>query len=180
MSATAARCPHCGAVQSRVQAVAATKPRDGVAPALKDVSSEEARAILALADVRAGVSDNHDDEPGLFAALLLPHPRSAGLAWGAEVALTVIALPLILCSLAGAFLAWRSLRHADRATERGVIPRLVATSSGIGLLSSVSLFTEWSGSAVWSLIAVCCVALLGRAGIRAFVRGRRRAPDLTR
>jgi len=122
MSAVAARCPHCGTVQSRaasvVSASRSARPLDAAPPVLKEVSTAEARAILAIAAVRDGRIDGSDDEPGLFAALLLPHPRSAGLARVDDV--------------------------------------------------------------VWGLIGVCWVALLARAGVRAFVRGRRRPADLTR
>lgn len=187
MSASAARCPHCGAVQSRasaavkdVHAGTSRAPGEGARPVLRDVSVEEARALLAVSEVREGRIDDHDDEPGLFAALLLPHPRSAGLAWGGEIVLTVLALPLIVASMLGAFFAWRSLRHADRAMERGVIPRMVALVSGTGLLSCLSLVTDLGGGELWSLIGLCWLALLGRAGIRALVRGKRPARDLTR
>ncbi len=186
MSAAAARCPHCGVVQSRAaatvgkpRATAAAGAGEGARPVLKDVTLEEARALLAISEAREGRGDSHDDEPGLFAALLLPHPRSAGLAWGAEVALTVVALPLIVASMLGAFFAWRSLRHADRTMERGLVPRLVALASGVGLMSSLSFVTDLSSEAVWGLVGVCCAALLARAGIRAFVRGRRAKAELT-
>jgi len=185
MSAVAARCPHCGTVQSRAAAVVSAasrsaRPLDATPPVLKEVSTAEARAILAIAAARDGRIDESDDEPGLFAALLLPHPRSAGLARGAEIVLTVIAAPLIACSMIGAFFAWRAVRHADRAMERGLWVRVVALFSGTGLLSSVNLFTDISDDVVWGLIGVCWVALLARAGARAFVRGRRRPADLTR
>jgi hypothetical protein len=186
MSASAARCPHCGAVQSRAaDVVKKAQPAPAHAaverskPALKDVTSEEARALLAISEAREGRDDDHDDDPGLFAALLLPHPRSAGPAWAAEVVLTVVALPLILASMLGAFFAWRSLRHADRAMERGLLPRLVAIASGVGMMSSLSLVTDLSSTALWSLIGACCAALLGRAGIRMVVRGKKRKRDLT-
>lgn len=182
MSAVAARCPHCAAIQSRAQA-AVKRPAASVAgarPVLKDVSSEEARALIAIADAKEGRVDDHDDEPGLFAALLLPHPRSAGPAWGAEVALTVLALPLIAASMLGAFFAWRTMRHADRAMERGLAPRLFAIVSGAGVLSSVDLFTDEGAHVGAWLIGVGSAALLARAAIRVYVRARRRAPDLTR
>ena len=186
MSAVAARCPHCGTVQSRAAAVVSAassrsaRAPDAAPPVLKEVSTAEARAILAIAAARDGRIDESDDEPGLFAALLLPHPRSAGLARGAEIVLTVIAAPLIACSMIGAFFAWRAVRHADRAMERGLTVRVVALFSGTGILSSVNLFTDVSDEFVWGLIAVCWVSLLARAGVRAFVRGRRRPADLTR
>lgn len=182
MSAAAARCPHCAAVQSRAQVIApkpVANPADPK-PVLRDVSSEEARALLAISDVRGGFVDDHDDEPGLFAALLLPHPRSAGPAWAAEVVLTLIALPLIISSMLGAFFAWRSMRTADRAMERGLAPRLFAIATGTGVLSSVDLFTSADAHVgVW-LIGTGWAALLARAGVRSYVRGRKRAPDLTR
>ena len=53
MSPDAARCPHCGALQSRAPAAAHASGPSGQRKALRDVSRDEALALLAVTSVSA-------------------------------------------------------------------------------------------------------------------------------
>ena len=179
MSATAARCPHCAAMQARSPIRAAPVPR-AAAPVearrpLGEVSPDEVRAILAVASAKDGrLDDAEGDEPTLLEWLFVPHPRSRG-AWRVlEWALTALTLPATL--IGGLFLPflWRGMRVARRRAGSAGVGRWLA-SIGLSLIATVAFTGETS--APWiALFAVPASAVILRELVR--LRVRRRASGL--
>jgi hypothetical protein len=112
MSEQAVVCPHCGARQAErdplpeqregdlVRGRYAKKPMTGL-------SKDEVSALIA-SDVRPAGEER--GPRGLFAALVLPHRKTRGAWRAAEIALTVLGLPLV----AGATLFVGTVRTVRR------------------------------------------------------------------
>lgn len=185
MSAVAARCPHCGARQARAPApvhppATAAAPSERPRPVLRDVTPEEARAILAAHTAMRGPDAALEDPPGIFAALLLPSAYASAGARLAEVALTLVALPLLACSMLGAALAWRTLRRMQSRAGAGAAgARLAALASGSMVLWWLAGLARFGEGARWILLGVSWGALLVRGVVRARARSATR-PDLLR
>ncbi|WP_053236523.1 hypothetical protein [Sandaracinus amylolyticus] len=197
MSATAVRCPHCGAFQ-------AAKKKDAPAPAAKksetyreaarppepakprppirDVTSDEARAVAKVAAVKDGIDvEGPEDEPGIVEGLFLPHPRTHGVGRWADIALTVLALPLVMASaLALAFLSLRAARFGGMR-GRPASFRILGVCTGAGLL--LSLVSRWTvdTTLLFAIVGAQLAALVVRGALRSAAKAKRRAAfDLSR
>jgi hypothetical protein len=182
MSAAAARCPHCGALQARAPASthAGARERGGEKKALRDVSADEARAMLAVAAAREGrgvEAAAADQDPSLIAWLLLPHPRSSGGARMAEIVLTVLALPLVAATAFGAFLAWRTILRARRLGHPSLAQQTVF-ASGIFVLGTSLWATGLGLGTAIGVTVGCVVAVVIRAVIRSRSAARGTANEL--
>jgi hypothetical protein len=191
MSAVAVRCPHCGAFQPRspvkgaTAATAAPIARPAPAPppvAPLKVSPEEARALLQVKDVGAG----HDvesplDEPGVFAGLLLPHPRSSGGTRAAEIVLTALAAPLVALALVSLGSLYLRASRFGGVRARPAAFRVGGMVLGAAALGCFLFAGGFETPAVIAIVASQLGFLAARAGIRAAAKRRReRAYDLTR
>lgn len=193
MSAVAVRCPHCGAFQPRSpgKAKAArsdppSAPSAVSAPSAPraplEVSAEEARALLAVSDVGAGHDvESPADEPGVFAGMLLPHPRSSGGTRAAEIVLTALAAPLIAVSLVSLALLYLRASRFGGLRGRPAAFRVGGTITGTLVLGSI-LFAAGLGTlAVILILGGQLAALTARAALRSAAKRRREAAfDLTR
>ncbi|MDQ3034205.1 MAG: hypothetical protein M3Y87_17485 [Myxococcota bacterium] len=181
MSSVSVRCPHCAAFQARSPVKPAAATRSDPPRAMK-VSSEEARAMLSVSAVRAGDDvEAEADEPGVFAGMVLPHPRSSGGTRVAEIVLTVIAAPLVALSLVAlASLYLRVLRFGGlRARPAGF--RIFGGIAGAFALGCFLFAADLSTTVVAAVLAIEVAALLARAAVRSVAKRRRSATfDLTR
>lgn len=122
-----------------------------------------------------------EDEPGVFAGLVLPHPRSSGLVRTIEMVLTGLAIPLIATSLLALAVLWvRLLRVGGVRTRPGTI-RVVGMVAGAGALYSFARAAGLSNLTAGVLVALQLFLLGMRAALRSAAKQRRRAAfDLTR
>jgi DNA-directed RNA polymerase subunit RPC12/RpoP len=130
-------CPHCGARRALTE-----RPR---------LSGDEIRALLATDQtVRAG-------EPrGLIQTLILPHPATRGVARLAEVALTVVGLPLVISG----------------AVSLGLTRRARLTAASGGELPAALLMTVFGGAGLLGLPVAVVGASLAAVWLRALIRSR--------
>jgi DNA-directed RNA polymerase subunit RPC12/RpoP len=141
-------CPHCGARRALTE-----RPK---------MSGEEIRALLAT-DRSA-----RDAEPrGLIQTLVLPHPATQGAARVAEIALTVIGLPLVI---SGAIAIALKRRTRLTVASGGELPAALVMTvfGGAGLIGLPAALVGTSIAAIW---------------LRALIRSRsaaRRGVDLHR
>lgn len=122
-------CPHCGARRA-----VTGRPK---------LSGDEIRALLAT-DRSA-----RDAEPrGLIQTLVLPHPATRGAARLAEIALTVLGLPLVISGAAAIALTRRARRTA---ASGGELPAALAMTvfGGAGLLGLPAVLVGASIAAIW-------------------------------
>jgi len=171
MSAASARCPHCGALQARAPAVARTittnKP-------LRDVSPEEARALLAVSSARAGDdTPARGDEQNLLEWFFVPHPRSTGVWRTLEWGLTVLTLPATLAGGALAFFMWQRVKNARGIGGAAGAGRALAA---LGLTLLGTGLGMGSGLSSVAVVVVPGAAIVARELIRA--RGARKPTDL--
>jgi len=121
MNDAVAVCPHCG------------KRRPGAAAGIGDakLSADEIGALLAVD------APGPESPQGLFQTLLLPHPRTYGIARIAEVVLTIGCLPMIIV---GAI----TLVFGRRRDMPGEIMPVVVMSGvgGVGLGSILALVMD--------------------------------------
>ncbi len=141
-------CPHCG-----VRRAVTERPR---------LSGDEIRALLATdRSARAG-------EPrGLVQTLVLPHPATRGAARLAEIALTLVGLPLVISGAASIALTRRARLTAASGGELSAALAMTVFG-GVGLLGLPALLVGASITAIW---------------LRALIRSRaaaRRSVDLHR
>jgi len=141
-------CPHCAARRALTE-----RPK---------LSGDEIRALLAT-----DATTRETGSRGLIQALILPHPATRGAARVAEIALTVIALPLVV----GAAITLALSRRARLTVSAGgELPAALAMTvfGGAGLLGVPVSLIGASVAAVW---------------LRALIRSRsgaRRGVDLHR
>jgi hypothetical protein len=143
-------CPHCGARRALTE-----RPK---------LSGAEIRALLAT---DRGLRDAEPPR-GLLQTLVLPHPATRGAARLAELALTVLGLPLVV---AGAV----TLALTRRA-------RLTAASGG-ELPPALAMTVFGGGSLFLRLPAAIAGAAIAAVWVRALIRSRadaRRGRDLQR
>lgn len=185
MAAVAVRCPHCAAMQKR-SPTSAPQPRgrepareERARPVLKDVTSEEARALLAIADARTPRAPEGEESFNILAWMFLPDPRSRGAAQVAELVLTFIALPALLSAFVGAAFAMRAISRARRAGGARAIAGALLGAGFVGL-SAIASFAGASYGAIAVICGAPMLALLVREGVRGWVRNRHSVPDLTR
>jgi hypothetical protein len=133
-------CPHCG------------KRRASTTMADAKLDNNEIRALL-LTDTKPP----EDNGPGLVATMFLPHDQTVGRARKLEIALTVIAAPLVATGLIMIVLGRRRIRRKLLAAKGEAVSALVMTFfGGLGLYSladalklpalaitSVSVFAVW-------------------------------------
>lgn len=130
-----AMCPHCGARRALTE-----RPK---------LSSDEIRALLAT-DRTA-----RDGEPrGLVQTLVLPHPATRGTARLAELALTLLGLPLVISGAVSIALTRRA--------------RLTAASGG-DLSAALAMTVFGGGSLLW-LPAPLVGASIAAVWLRALIR----------
>lgn len=191
MSAAAVRCPSCSAFQARVgseRARVADEQPGYREPARLPIPEPEPellhpprRKAVARAPTVSESVEGPEDEPGIISGLVLPHPRTAGLARVVEIALTVIALPLIAFSLLG--LVWLQLRISRLGSVRGqprtfrTIGALIGAVVMMIVLCVKLRMPEASASAV---VGISSLALLARGAIRIAAKRPRPAFDLLR
>jgi DNA-directed RNA polymerase subunit RPC12/RpoP len=122
-------CPHCGARRAVTE-----RPK---------LSGDEIRALLAT-DPTA-----RDAEPrGLIQTLVLPHPATRGAARLAEIALTLLGLPLVISGAAAIALTRRARLTAALGGE---LPAALAMTvfGGAGLLGLPAALVGASIAAIW-------------------------------
>lgn len=141
-------CPHCGARRTTTTMAEAK------------LDKNEIRALL-VTDARP---PEPDSGPGLAATMFLPHDQTTGRARTAELALTVIASPLVASGLLMIVLGRRRLRRKLLAAKGEALSALVMTFfGGITLYSIADLM---------KLPAVAITAVsVGAVWIRALIRG---------
>lgn len=180
MSGAAARCPHCGTLQARAPARERPAPAARVErerPVIRDVTPEEARALIAVHQTLEG-RELADEPFNLLAWMFLPDHRSQGGARMAEIVLTALVLPLMIGGIVGAgaavtYMSRVRRRRGDRALGAAVVGFGLVTIAGVG----------WSLE--WSLPAVAgaCIGEMILLGAREAIRDRSKArygrPDLT-
>jgi len=140
-------CPHCGARRTTTTLADAK------------LDKNEIRALLVTSDIRPA----EDTGPGLAATMFLPHDYTTGRARKLEVALTVIASPLVASGLLMIVLGRRRLRRKLLAAKGEAISATVMTFfGGIGLYSIADAL---------KLPAVALTAVsVGAVWIRALIR----------
>jgi hypothetical protein len=155
MSSTAAVCPHCNARRADVPT--------GIAG--KTLSSDEVRALLV-----ASMKLQPAPAPGLVPALVLPHPSTTGVARGAELALTVVALPLVAIGA----LTLAITRRKRREPARGELAPVMAMLGvgGFGYSTALSLL----GASVTTNLALTATSMLALI-LRGVIRARAGARD---
>jgi len=152
MNTLAVVCPHCAARRADVPT--------GVAG--KALSPEEIRAVLVSQMMLTPAP-----APGLLPTLLLPHPSTPGAARGAELVLTLIALPLVaIGALTLAVTRGRKRREAEAA--RGELAPVMAML-GIGGLGFSTVLSVLGASLTTNLAVTgtSMIALILRGVIRA-------------
>jgi hypothetical protein len=139
-------CPHCGARRATVTMADAKLNKD------------EIRALLTV-DARP------EDEPsrGLIATMFLPHDQTIGRTRTAEIALTVLAAPLVIVGVVAVGLGRRRIRRKIFAAKGEVISAGAMTL--FGGLSFYSL-VDLAGGPALAVTAISIVALWVRAMIR--------------
>lgn len=188
MSGAAARCPHCGALQARAPVAdrparstsgerspsAKEAPRER--PVLRNVTAEEARALIAVQETLAGREPG--EEPfNLLAWMFLPDHRSQGGARAAELVLTVLALPILLGGIVGAGMLVTYLsRVRRRKGDRGLSGAVVGL--GAITIASVAYSLEWPLSAITGACIGQMLVLAAREWIRGRSKARYATPDL--
>lgn len=148
MNAAAVVCPHCNARRGDVAT--------GLAG--KSLSPAELRALVVSATML-----ERPPAQGLVSALVLPHPGTAGGARAAELALTLISLPLV---------AIGALTLAVTRRRREVAPGELApvmAMLGVGGLGFASVLSLLGASLATNLVlsGVSVAALIVRGVIRA-------------
>ena len=154
MSSEAAVCPHCGARQT------------GAPSALADVklSPDEIRALIA---VDTATRTSATPQRTSIAAVVLPHARTSGGARVAELALTLVCLPLLLSGLVPLALGRYALRRrAEDLSSEAAVTLMIAVSGGLGL-ASIMLELGGSAGAAAATVGAEIVALIIRNTIRA-------------
>jgi DNA-directed RNA polymerase subunit RPC12/RpoP len=129
MNGGLAVCPHCGARRAVTE-----RPK---------LSGDEIRALLAT-DRSA-----RDAEPrGLIQTLVLPHPATRGAARLAEIALTLLGLPLVISGAAAIALTRRARLTVAAGGE---LPAALAMTvfGGAGLLGLPLALVGASIAAIW-------------------------------
>lgn len=193
MSAVAVRCPSCGAFQARVRSEPArvldkepgyreqARPPAAIPEPEPELLDPPPRNAV---ERRPPVSDSvegPDDEPGIISGLVLPHPRTAGLARVVEIVLTVIALPLIAFSMLG--LVWLQLRISRLGSVRGQ-PRTFRTIGAV--IGAIMMMIVLYGNVripevqAFAAVGISGLALLVRGAIRITAKRPRAAFDLMR
>jgi hypothetical protein len=153
MSSEAAVCPHCGARA----AGSPTKIAD------VKLSPAEIRALISADTAKRGLAAA---PRGLVHTLLVPHPRTAGGARVTEIALTIAALPIIVCGLLPLVGIRRVTR--GRVTDSGGEAGTVLTVSVSGGVTLISLLAETALSigAIAIVIGAQVVLLVSRSVVR--------------
>jgi DNA-directed RNA polymerase subunit RPC12/RpoP len=140
-------CPHCGA-----RRVLTERPK---------LSGDEIRALIATDPTARG-------EPrGLMQILVLPHPATRGAARAAEIALTLLGLPIVLSG----------------AVAIGLTRRARLTAAPGGELPAALTMTVFCGPGLFLVPAPLVVASVAAIWLRAVIRirsGARRGADLHR
>jgi hypothetical protein len=178
MSAAAARCPHCAALQSRgaiasassSEGATATNPTTPSGPGrLRGISAEEARALIAI-DAAARDRPKGGEPFDILGWMFAPDPMSRGRARLAEMVLTVLALPVFVAGIIGAGLAMVAIaRSRARGGDRAI-------STAVVILGAITLFFAASSTSLGTAgaIAICVGELLVLAA-REWIRERSRA-----
>ena len=124
-----AACPHCGARRAVTE-----RPK---------LSSDEIRALLATDPTARAL-----EQRGLIQTLVLPHPATRGAARIAEIALTVLGLPLVISGAAALALTRRARLTAAAGGE---VPAALAMTvfGGAGLLGLPVALVGGSLAAIW-------------------------------
>lgn len=148
MNEAAVVCPHCAARRGDVPT--------GIAG--KTLSPDEVRALLV-----ASMKLQPAPEVSLVPALVLPHPSTTGVARGVELALTVIALPLVAIGA----LTLVITRRKRRDTRGELAPVLAMLGVGGFGYSTVLSLLGASIATNLALTATSMVALIARGVIRA-------------
>jgi DNA-directed RNA polymerase subunit RPC12/RpoP len=122
-------CPHCSARRALTE-----RPK---------LSGDEIRALLAT---ERSVRDR--DQRGLIHTLVLPHPATRGAARLAELALTVVGLPLVI---SGAIAIGLTRRARLTAASGGELAAALAmtVAGGAGLLGLPASLVGGSIAAIW-------------------------------
>jgi DNA-directed RNA polymerase subunit RPC12/RpoP len=136
-------CPHCGA-----RRVLTERPK---------LSGDEIRALLVVS------SGGHDAPRGLLQTLVLPHPETHGAARLAELVLTVLVLPLVLCCAIAIGLTRRKRLTAPSVGELPVALMMTVMFGDLGL----------HGTLPAPLVGASLAAMWLRALIRARSAARR-------
>lgn len=122
-------CPHCGARRAVTE-----RPK---------LSGDEIRALLATDRSARGAEPR-----GLIQTLVLPHPATRGAARVAEIALTLLGLPLVI---SGAVAIALTRRARLTAAPGGELPAALAMTvfGGAGLLGLPVALVGASIAAIW-------------------------------
>ncbi|HEX3481557.1 MAG TPA: hypothetical protein VHT91_41385 [Kofleriaceae bacterium] len=122
-------CPHCGARRAVTE-----QPK---------LSGDEIRALLATDPTARAL-----EQRGLIHTLVLPHPATRGAARIAEIALTVLGLPLVI---SGAATLALTRRARLTAAPGGELPAALAMTvfGGAGLLGLPVALVGTSLAAIW-------------------------------
>ena len=122
-------CPHCGARRAVTE-----RPK---------LSDDEIRALLATDPTARDL-----EQRGLIQTVVLPHPATRGAARIAEIALTVLGLPLVISGAAAIALTRRARLTAAAGGElSGALAMTVF--GGVGLLGLPVALVGASIAAIW-------------------------------
>jgi len=146
MNSASVVCPHCGARRAK--------------PAEVKLDNAEMRALLAIEG-----AGQDDEEREWIATIVLPHRSTYGAARAAELALTVVSLPLVLTGVILYAFKRRSARKQGRMHGE-IGPLLIMSTSGALSLWSVLSLAGVSGGATIAIIGGSIAALIARAVIR--------------
>ena len=150
MNHEAVACPHCG-----------VRRAGGGAPLAGKLSQDEIRALLATDPALRAAPP-----AGLVHTYMLPHPETRGRARAAEIALTLVTLPMVIVGVAsfGVFVRKKPAPDAPRG-ELG--PVLAMTfMGGLGLWSLLDMLGV-AGTPMLALVGGSLAALWTRGVIRA-------------
>ena len=151
MSDVAVVCPHCNARRAGATA--------GLAG--KSLSPEEIYALIATDAALAPAPSQ-----GLLPTLILPHPQTTGAARTAELALTVVSLPLVAAGALSLAIVRSRTRRKYEAMRGELTPVLAMLSlGGFGLSGALSLLGV-SFATNLAITAGSMVALIARGVIR--------------
>lgn len=132
MSSDLAVCPHCGARRAR------TEP--------PKLSQDEIRALLATDPVARGAEAGR----GMLHILVLPHPGTTGGVRVAELALTVLGLPLVLAGALSLALVRRARKLPPGGGELSAALTMTVFG-GLALIGQVpTLLVGASLAALWA------------------------------
>lgn len=156
MNAAAIVCPHCGA------------RRPGATPGLAGkLSLDEMGALIAIEGTHEAPAQ------GVLPTLILPHPLTHGRARAAELACTVIALPMVLVGALSLGLSRRRTRRSADETSGEAMPVLAMSGlGGLGMYSVLS-FAGLSTIATIAVITGSIAALITRGVIRSHASSKR-------